>query len=141
MKNITIITIIFVSIFITNIFFARNTSSYSARPAQLELNPNQTTNEISNSLDKLIQNVFQGFSGGKNINIDTNIPLSPTKEVSSDFSGLKLNDIFNAKNLSSQDIVGAIRAILVLLINLFFVVINIVIEILKGLLGALNNNP
>lgn len=115
--------------FMINIFFSGSAFSYST---QLESNPVKTTDEISNSINKLFQNVFQGFNGAKNININTNIPISPVKNISFD-------SIFNTKSFSSNDIIGALRAVLILAINLFLIIINIVVEVLKGLLGVLNS--
>lgn len=115
--------------FMINIFFSGSAFSYSA---QFESNLVKTTDGISNSINKLIQNVFQGFNGGKNININTNTPMSPGKNISFD-------SIFNTKSFSSNDIIGALKAVLILAINLFLIIINIVVEVLKGLLGVLNS--
>lgn len=125
-KNIAIIASLF---FMINIFFSGSVFSYST---QLESNPEKVTNEISNSINKLMQDMFRGLNGGKNININTGIPMSPIKEVSFD-------DIINTKSLSGGDILEAIKAVLILAINLFLLVINIVAEVLRGLLGVLNS--
>lgn len=116
--------------FMINIFFSGSAFSYST---QLESSPVKTTDGISNSINKLFQNVFQGFNGAKNININTSIPVSPVKNVSFD-------DIFNTKSFSGDDIIGAIKAVIILAINLFLIVINIVVEVFKGLLGVLNSS-
>lgn len=130
MKKFTAIAVLL--FFMINIFFSGSAFSYSA---QLESNPVKTTDGISNSINKLIQNIFQGFNGAKNININTNIPILPISPV----KNVSFDSIFNTKSFSSNDIIGAVKAIFILLINLFFVVINIVVEVLKGLLGALNS--
>lgn len=127
MKKIIAITALL--FFMINIFFSGSAFSYSA---QFESNPVKTTDGISNSINKLIQNVFQGFNGGKNININTNTPMSPGKNISFD-------SIFNTKSFSSNDIIGALKAVLILAINLFLIIINIVVEVLRGLLGVLNS--
>lgn len=125
-KFLTIIGILF---FTANILFFKTSFAYSA---QLESNPEQVTSEISNSINKLMQDMFRGLSDGKNININTSIPMSPIKEVSFD-------DIINVKSLSGDDILEAIKEVLILAINLFLMVINIVAEVLRGLLGVLNS--
>lgn len=115
---------------IINIFALKNISAYST---QLTPSPNPIVNGISDSLSKLIQNVFRGLSANKSINIGTSIPLSPVSET----LGSKLSELFNVKSISGWDLWGAIKAVLALSINLFFVVINVVLEVLKGLLGGI----
>ena len=127
------------NVFITGVngALAYSTSSGDSQGLSQFSDPNKITGGVADSVNQLIQNVFKGFSGGKGVNIDTNIPISPLKESSGDFNTLKLKNIVNTDNFSGQDAVGAIKAIIVLLINLFFVVIDIVIAVLKGLLEAL----
>ncbi len=115
---------------IINIFALKNISAYST---QLTPSPNPIVNGISDSLSKLIQNVFHGLSADKSINVGTSTPLSPANWT----LGSKLSELFSVKSISGWDIWGAIKAVLMLSINLFFIVINVVLEVLKGLLGGI----
>jgi len=126
MKTITAIIILF---FTVNIFFSRSVFSYSAK---LESNTEKAANEVSNFVNKIMQDMFKSFGGSKNVNINTNKIISPPKEVSFD-------NLFNSESFSSGDIMEAIRAALIFAINLFLIVINIVVEVFRGLLGVLND--
>lgn len=119
-----------ISFLILNIFSLKNISAYST---QLTPSPNPVVNGISDSLSKLIQNTFRDLSADRSINIGTSIPISPVNET----LGSKLSELFSVKSISGWDLWGAIKAVLMLSINLFFIVINVVLEVLKGLLGGI----
>ena len=74
----------------------------------------------------------------KNINIDTNIPISPKVNTSQDkLPDIDLGQFLTPKNVSSDDLGGAVKAIATLVIQIFLVVISVVSQILKLILGFL----
>lgn len=70
----------------------------------------------------------------KGVNIDTNIPISPKVNESQGPSGINLRQFLTPKDISSDDLGGAIKAIFTLIINIFLVVISITAQMLKLLL-------
>src|SRR3989338_8332269 len=77
------------------------------------------------------------FDPGK-INIDTNIPISPkVNESQQILPDIGLKQFLTPKDISSDDLAGAIKAILTLVIQIFLVVISVTSQILKLILGFL----
>ena len=73
----------------------------------------------------------------RGLNIDTNIPISPKFNESQGFPGINLKQFLTPKDVSSDDLAGAVRAILTLVIEIFLVVISITSQILKLILEFL----
>ena len=74
----------------------------------------------------------------KNINIDTNIPISPkVNESQQSLPDIDLRRFLTPKDISSDDLGGAVKAIATLVIEIFLVVISVVSQMLKLILGFL----
>lgn len=71
------------------------------------------------------------------ININTNIPVSPRANTSQDLLDIHLRQFLTPKNVSSDDLVGVIKAVATLVIEIFLVVISITSQILKLILEFL----
>lgn len=87
------------------------------------------TQNISDNTNRLINGVLKGFApgGAKEIVNQGNLVEAP--QVPSTASG----------SFSNTDILDAIKAIVTLTINLFFVVIEVVVQILQALLSVISN--
>lgn len=73
-----------------------------------------------------------------NINIDTNIPISPkVNESLQSLPDINLKQFLTPKDISSDDLGGAVKAVATLLIEIFLVVIAITSQVLNVILGFL----
>lgn len=73
------------------------------------------------------------------VNIDTNIPLSPkVNESQQTFPDINLKQFLTPKNISSNDLGGAIKAMAMLIIKIFLVVISITSQMLRLILELLS---
>ncbi|MBI2674556.1 MAG: hypothetical protein HYX22_02365 [Candidatus Yanofskybacteria bacterium] len=123
-----------------------------AQGNELNLNPESSLN--LNPLDAINRAGIGGINAGevldafkfnfpfdlKNINIDTNIPISPKVNESqglSDSNDIDLRQFLTPKDISSDDIKGATKAIVTLVIEIFLVVISITSQVLRLILGFL----
>ena len=76
--------------------------------------------------------------GLNKINIDTNIPISPKfNESQQALPDINLRQFLIPKDVSSDDLAGAVKAIATLMIEIFLVVISITSQVLKLILGFL----
>ncbi|OGN08180.1 MAG: hypothetical protein A3J46_00895 [Candidatus Yanofskybacteria bacterium RIFCSPHIGHO2_02_FULL_41_11] len=88
-------------------------------------------------LDAFKFNLFD-FPG--EININTDIPISPkVNEFQNlpDSNDIDLKQFLTLKDVSSDDLGEAIKAVITLVIEIFLVVISVVFQILKLILGFL----
>lgn len=101
------------------------------------LDLNQTTRTLSDSIKEITDNVLKSFAPSNKFNgMNSNIP----QNVDKDASEVKIDSkFFTPDNISSSEIIKAVVEFMKLSINLLFMVLYIFIEILKGLLGALNS--
>lgn len=121
-----------------------------AQGNELNLNPESSLN--LNPLDAINRAGIGGINAGevldafkfnfpfdlKNINIDTNIPISPkVNESQQSFPGINLKQFLTPKDISSDDLKGATKAIATLVIEIFLVVISITSQVLRLVLGFL----
>lgn len=88
---------------------------------------------------QILNNRFQFNlpSSWEKININTNIPVNPQIKESQALPAIDLKQFLTPKNISSSDFGQAIKAIAVLVIEIFLVVISVVSQILKLVLGFL----
>ena len=99
------------------------------------LNLNQQPDLNLNPLDAFKLNFPFNLN---NINIDTNIPISPKVNTSQDkLPDIDLRQFLTPKDVSSDDLGGAIKAVVTLVIQIFLVVISVVSQILKLILELL----
>lgn len=114
---------------------------------ELNLNPESPLN--LNAQDAVNKINIGGFGAGevfdafkfrfpfdldlKGVNIDTNIPISP-KVNESEPPKINLKQFLTPKDISSDDLGGAIKAVFILIVNIFLVVISITSQILKLIL-------
>ena len=112
--------------------------------APLNLDPLDTLNSVGiKSIGA--SDILEGFKFNfpfnvKNLNIDTNIPLSPLKGPSQglpDSNDINLKQFLTPKDVSSDDLKSAVKAIVTLVIEIFLVVISITAQILKLILEFL----
>lgn len=76
----------------------------------------------------------------KGININTNIPISPLKELSRDtvaIPNIDLKQFLTPKDISPDDLGGAAKAVITLVIEIFLAVISITSQVLKLILEFL----
>ena len=106
-------------------------SAYSGVQTQLETDPNKTILEMTGSVNQVINGLFRGLGTATSLEV-----VSPTTSTSSEPSGFGL-EFFDLSGLSTNDVGGGIKAVTILFINIFLIVINIVAQILKGILGAI----
>lgn len=90
-----------------------------------------------------IQDIFKNFKlnlpfNFNSVNIDTNIPLSPkVNESQQTFPDINLKQFLMPKNISSNDLGEAIKAMAMLIIKIFLVVISITSQMLRLVLEFL----
>ena len=121
-----------------------------AQGSELNLNPEQSLN--LNPIDAINRSGIGGIGAGdvmdafkfnfpfdlKNVNIDTNIPISPkVNESQQTFPDINLKQFLTPKDISSNDLKGAAKAIATLIIEIFLVVISMTSQILRFILGFL----
>ena len=135
--NILLLLVILTLIILGNVSFAAENS--------LNLNPLDAVNSIGiGGFDAFnAQDVFKSFKlefpgGFKNLNIDTNIPISPkfNKSVPGP-SDINLKQFLTPKNISSDDLLKAAGALIAFIIEIFLVVISITAQMLRLVLGFL----
>lgn len=141
MKNLGRILLLFILIF-GNFSFAKGEELNLNPELPLNLNPLDAVNSAGiggiNAGDVLDAFKFNFPFNLNNINIDTNIPISPkVNESQQSLPDINLRQFLTPKDISSDDLGGAIKAIAVLIINIFLVVISIVAQILKLILEFL----
>ena len=121
-----------------------------AQGSELNLNPEQSLN--LNPIDAINRAGIGGIGAGdvldafkfnfpfdlKNVNIDTNIPISPkVSESQQTFPDINLKQFLTPKDISSDNLKGAAKAMAMLIIEIFLVVISITSQILRFILGFL----
>jgi len=118
--------------------------SFAAGESDLNLSPNVISNIGIGGFDAFdTEDIFKGFqlkftSSVKNLNIDTNIPISPKSNTSVPGpSDIDLKQFLTPKDVSSDDLGEAIKAVITLVIEIFLVVISIISQILRLALGFL----
>lgn len=123
---LSFIGIYFVSFFNVTSAFPINTSAA------------ENSNLDKNSANNLINKVLEGFSpqGAKNI---LNQP-SIQNAKGSGGTNISSKSIFNLGGLSAGSIADALRAVGTLMIKLFLVAIQVIVDILKALLGAISTS-
>lgn len=114
-----------------------------AKGESLDLNPLNAINEAGVGVNINAGDVLDAFKFNfpfnlNNINIDTNIPISPKVNTSQDnLPNIDLRQFLTPKDVSSDDLGGAVKAVATLIIEIFLVVISVVSQILKLILGFL----
>jgi len=106
-------------------------SAYSGTETQLETDPNKTILEATGSVNQVIYGLFKGLGTATSLEV-----VSPATSTSSEPSGFGLR-FFDLSGLSTNDLGSALKAVVILFINIFLIVINIVAQILKGILSAI----
>ena len=71
------------------------------------------------------------------LNISTDIPLSPKFNTSQDVPDVNLKQFLTPKDISSDDLGEAVKAIATLVIEIFLTVISITSQVLRLILGFL----
>lgn len=140
-KYLTALSVLAVFMF-GNFGFAAGDSLNLNSEVPLNLNPLDAINragvggiDVGDVLDAFKFNF--PFDPGK-INIDTNIPISPKINESQQFlSDVNLRQFLTPKDISSDDFVGAIKAVIALVIEIFLVVISITSQVLTTILRFL----
>lgn len=137
---IILILFVFIFGFVENSFAEEKELNLNPE-LNLNLNPLDTLNTVglkpistSDLSDRFKFNL--PFNLNK-INISTNIPLSPVVNESKGLPDINLKQFLTPKDVSSNDLIGALKAITVFVIEIFLVVISIVVQILKLILGFL----
>lgn len=108
---------------------------------ELNLNPLDAVNTAGiKSIDT--RDTVKGFKFNlpfsvKNMNIGTNIPISPKFNTSQGISDINLRQFLTPKDISSDDLGKAVKAVITLVIEIFLVVISITSQILKLILEFL----
>lgn len=138
-NEIKIIKIIFIILFLETILIFNYTlvSAYSIedsdtvqnspQPQIKQIDINTATQEITDSISNVVDNVLKSFSSDQTINIQ-NIPK--TTQLSN----------FNENNqILSQGAISVVTDMIKLSVNLLFATISIVVVILKTLLNSLNS--
>ena len=113
-------------------------------PAEtLNLNPLDAINSAGIGVDINAGDVLNAFKFNfpfnlNKINIDTSIPTSPKiNESQRGLPNINLRQFLTPKDISSDNLRGAIKAIVVLVIEIFLVVISIMSQTLRLILGLL----
>jgi len=136
--------IILVFIFLVNFNFAQG--------SELNLNPESTLN--LNPIDTINRAGIGGIGIGevldafkfdfpfdlKGLNINTDVPTDPQINESQgllDSDNVNLRQFLTPKDISSDDLKGAAKAIATLTIEIFLVVISITSQVLRLILGFL----
>ena len=117
-----------------------------------ELNLNSESSLNLNPLDAINRAGIGGIGAGevldafkfnfpfnlRNINIDTNVPVSPKiNESQQTFPDINLRQFLTPKDISSDNLKGAAKAMAMLIIEIFLVVISITSQALRFILGFL----
>lgn len=136
--------IILIILVLGNFNFAKGEELKLDSNVSLNLNPLDAVNRagvggigVGDVLDAFKFNF--PFDPGK-ININTNIPISPKVNESQglpDNNDIDLKQFLTPKDISSDDLGGAVKAVITLIIEIFLVVISITSQVLKVILGFL----
>ena len=139
-----LLKIIIFSIFILGSFNLAKGETLNLDPnIPLNLNPLDAVNKAGVGVNIDAGDVLDAFKFNfpfnlNNINIDTNIPISPRVNTSQDkLPDIDLRQFLTPKDVSSDDLGGAVKAVATLIIEIFLVVISVVSQILKLILGFL----
>ncbi|OGN01777.1 MAG: hypothetical protein A3G51_02250 [Candidatus Yanofskybacteria bacterium RIFCSPLOWO2_12_FULL_43_11b] len=101
---------------------------------KLDLNPINQINDITASVNDLINNAINGLRFDQMINIGTGIPLSPVKSPS---QNIDFSKFFSSGNVSYNDISSFLKEAAVTGINLSILIISITSQVLRGILSVL----
>lgn len=128
-------------IFALIVFIFGNFNFAKGNITELNLNPMNTINNagITGISTEDIWKEFKfNFPFDLNkVNINTNIPLSPKFNTSQDIPNIDLRQFLTPKDVSSDDLGKAIKAIITLVIEIFLEVIYITSQVLKLVLEFL----
>ncbi len=131
------------------VFLTGNSGFAQGEELNLDFQPSLNFNPLDNlNSAGVVPNISTGglLEGFKfnlpfdisNLNIDTNVPMSPkANESQQSFPDINLKQFLTPKDLSSDDLGGAIKAVVALIIEIFLVVISIAAQILKLVLEFL----
>lgn len=128
---------------ILNFSFAAGETLDLNQTQPLNLNPLDAINKAGVGVNVNAGDVLDAFKFNfpfdlNKINIDTNIPLSPkVNESQQTFPDINLKQFLTPKDISSDDLGKAVKAIATLIIEIFLVVISITSQALKLVLGFL----
>lgn len=135
--------ILVISFVFGNFNFVKGESLNLNPGTSLDLNPLEAVNKAGVGVNIDAGDVLDAFKINfpfnlNNINIDTNTPLSPKFNTSQEtLPNIDLKQFLIPKDISSNDLVGAVKAIAALVINILIVVMSVVMQILKLILGFL----
>ena len=139
--NIRICVIVLSAFSLLNFNFAAGDELNLNSESSLNLNPLDNINKAGiksigagDTLERFKFNLPLNFN---KINIDTNIPISPKFNESQDLPDINLRQFLTPRDISSDDFVGAVKAVVTLVIEIFLLVISITSQILKLILGFL----
>lgn len=113
---------------------AVSTSSYSKPEFKLDLNPISNINDITLPVNDLINDALNGLRLNKDINFGTAVSPSPIKSPS---KNIDFNQFFSSSKVSSDDITSFLKEATITGINLTLLIIDITMQVLKGLLSIL----
>lgn len=118
--TVVIVTIVVLSLAIASFF--TDAMAYPLSEPQ--------SSDITSGINNLVNGVLKGFAPGG------------SKDIINSAKGLNVPAVTSSSSFSAGDLITPIKAVLTLIINLFFVVIQVVVDILEVLLGAISNyNP
>ena len=143
MKKLGIILFLILLLFANSSFAAGDSAGLNLNPQlSLSLNPLDAIKGAGVGVDINAGDVLDAFklnfpSNLNNINIDTNIPISPRVNESQGLPDINLRQFLTPKDVSSDDLGKAVKAIATLVIEIFLVVISITSQMLKLMLGFL----
>jgi|SRR3989338_10190224 len=142
MKNLSrIVLLYFYVLMLGNFNFAMGDSELNLNPElPLNLNPLDTVNRVGIKgigAGELFDAFKLNFPTDLKLNISTDIPLSPKFNASQDIPDVNLKQFLTPKDISSDDLGEAVKAIATLVIEIFLVVISITSQILKLILEFL----
>ncbi len=144
-KTYTQISVVILTVFtLLNFNFAQGSELNLNSGPSLNLNPLDAVHNAGIGVDINAGDVLDAFklnfpfNLNNSINIDTNIPISPKVNTSQDkLPDINLRQFLTPKDVSSDDLGEAVKAIAALIIEIFLVVISVVSQILKLILGFL----
>ncbi|MBI4158063.1 MAG: hypothetical protein HY505_00345 [Candidatus Yanofskybacteria bacterium] len=144
MKYLNLLLIIILIILpVGNFNFAQGSELNLNSESTLKLNPLDAINNAGVGVNINAEDVLNAFKFNfpfdlKNINIDTNIPISPkVNESQQSFPDVNLKQFLTPKDISSNDLKGATKAIVTLIIEIFLVVISLTSQALRFILELL----
>ncbi len=143
-KGAVLITI-FVAVFIMSGVNAKVFAYPSGEPGtqtNLNLDSAQDLLNVSQTVNEMVGEVVKGLTPTGVININTDIPIlnnplggfNNTKAL--DTGNFDFKQFLSPTGVSSNDLVGILKAVAVLSIKIFITVLQVVWEIVQGLRGA-----